>query len=139
MRKTWKVLSPLPKAIVKEIKKTVYNAKPSEVTIILHWQKPKYPLKFPEIKNCIVCGEPLLEGKGFQVGYLFTDSGRSTTRTPVLFDKFECVNKWLEEYQTPMFQNHQAKELFKKKHPRLWNRITKKTIILSDIEKEAKV
>lgn len=134
MRKTWKVSSPIPKAIIKDIKKTVYTAKPNAVTIILHWQKPKSTPSFPIIKNCIVCGNPLPEGKGCQVGYLYTDSGRSTIRTPALFDTVECVNKFLEEYQTPLFQNYKAKELFQKEHPRLWSKISKKTIILSDLE-----
>lgn len=136
MKKVWKVSSPIPKAIMKAIKKTVYNAKPNEVTITLQWRKNIIAPRFPIIKNCIVCGNPIPERKGWQVGYLYTDSGTSTTRTPALFDKPECVNKWLEEYQLPLFLNHKAKELFQKEHPRLWSRITKKTIILSDLNRE---
>ena len=132
IKKTWKVVSPIPKAIVKDIKKTVYNAKPNEVTITLTWKKTIEP-KFLKITKCIVCGGSIPERKGWQVGYLYTDTGRSTTRTPALFDKVECVNKWLEEHQTPLFLNHKAKELFQKEHPTLWKRITKKTIVLSDL------
>jgi len=93
----------------------------------------KTVLKVKEkVTHCLLCGESIT--KGWSSGYYFLEDGTKSISISAFCSR-KCINKKLEKYANPVFQNHKALELFKKIHPNLWAKIEDKPKLF--LEKEA--
>lgn len=84
------------------------------------------------ITRCLICGAPIK--KGISTGYYFLEDGTETINVYPYCSR-ECCDKRIEWYANPVFQNREALELFKRKHPQLWLKIKGKPKLF--LEKEA--
>ncbi len=73
-------------------------------------------------KPCIVCGQP----SAGLTSYLFLADGTSKTWMPFCQPHLDSH----EAYSSPVFENQDALDLFKKEHPRLFKRSVEGKIIL---------
>ena len=73
-------------------------------------------------KPCIICGKP----SAGVTGYAFMADGRNKIGVP--FCQLHLDNH--EAYASPVFENQDALDLFKREHPGLYNRSVKGKIIL---------
>ena len=87
-----------------------------------------------QITNCLICGS-LIEN-GITSGYYFLEDGTETVSIEA-FCKYQCVVTALDNYAQPVFQNHKAMELFKRKHGRQWRKIEDKPKLFLEKEEGA--
>jgi ribosomal protein L24E len=82
--------------------------------------------------RCLICGHDILKDKGYSTGYVFTESGKKLLYQ-TRFCSEKCMDKFIEFFANPVFQNEKACELFVKKHPNLYARIRGKPKIFLEV------
>ncbi|MEM2079412.1 MAG: hypothetical protein QXG08_06360 [Candidatus Methanomethyliaceae archaeon] len=79
--------------------------------------------KIQRVKKCVICGA---DPKHW-TGYIFFEDGKEQIGAPWCQEHY---NQRL--YNNPVFENESAKELFAKKHPRLYAKIEKAVFLGRD-------
>lgn len=67
------------------------------------------------VKSCVICGKKPI---GY-TGYIFFEDGKEQVGAPWCPEHLAIANQKV----LPVFENENAKELFAKRHPRLYSKI----------------